>query len=87
MMVERRSLTAPRPGTGAMATVNWTPVLAKAEKKFARDGITGLSVESPYNSFVGALDLWEASLCGHLLLFNLRYICTLFSNSYQSNIR
>ena len=46
MMLERRSLTAPRPGIGAMARVKWTPDLAKEEKKCARDGIAGLSGES-----------------------------------------
>lgn len=46
MILDRRSLTAPRPGIGMMATVKWAPVLAKAEKKCARDGIAGLGVES-----------------------------------------
>lgn len=46
MMFERRSLTAPRPGIGTRAAVKWAPVLAKAEKKCARDGIAGLSGES-----------------------------------------
>jgi len=55
MIPKRRSLAGPRPGIGTTDTVNWTPVLVKAEKKFARDDGIGMASHVDHSRFIIAV--------------------------------